>query len=85
LSSAGHGQHPQVASMEDEDSEMAKAIADSQTEEVARAPELQFPEASIQSILAAGFSRDQATQALRENHGDAQRALVTLLASSIQL
>ena len=48
-------------------------------------PPPSFPEESIQRILAAGFTRDEAIRGLQDNNGDVQKTLAILLARSIRL
>jgi DNA damage-inducible protein 1 len=77
--------------LEDEDKEMASVIAQSEQEyqnRTGQAPPISPPprppptysEDSIRQITSAGFSHQQAVDALRENNGDAQKALAMLLA-----
>ncbi len=77
----------QLASMKDEDASMAQAIAQSQNEPgpstSTRPQGPSFPEESIQRIVSAGFSREDAVQALREFNGDVQNALISLAAKSL--
>ncbi len=79
----------QLASMNDEDASMAEAIAQSKTESAgpststASQGPASFPEKSIQKIVSAGFSREDAVQALREFNGDVQNALISLAAKSL--
>lgn len=44
----------------------------------------QFPEAAIQQITSAGFSREQAVEELQQCNGNPELALTSLLAKSIQ-
>ena len=44
----------------------------------------QFPEAAIQQITSAGFSREQAVEELQQCNGNPDLALTSLLAKSIQ-
>ncbi len=74
--------------MEDEDAEMAQAISSSDkdtagpsTSNPSQGPT--FPEESIQRIMAAGFSREDALQALQQFKGDVQNALISLAAKSL--
>lgn len=43
-----------------------------------------FPEESIQRIVSAGFTRQQATEGLQEHNGDVQKVLASLFARSIR-
>jgi len=47
-------------------------------------PRPQFPEASIQRITSAGFTREQAVEELQQCNGNPDLALASLLAKSIQ-
>ena len=44
----------------------------------------QFPEESIQRLVSAGFSRSAAIEELQRSNGNAELALISLLAKSIQ-
>lgn len=76
--------HTQLASMADEDAEMAQAIAHSDQDTAG--PSTQgpsFPEKSIQKIMSAGFSREDTIQALQQFNGDVEKAMISLAAKSL--
>ena len=84
--------------MEDEDREMAAAVArsereyDRQRQQQSAVTSTEPPveegegkEESIQKIMEAGFSREQAVQELQLCNGNVELALASLLAKSIRL
>ena len=78
--------------MEDEDREMAATVARSEQEyehqreqqSAVASVELTVEEESIQKIMEAGFSREQAIQELQQCNGSVELALASLLAKSIR-
>ena len=78
--------------MEDEDSQMARAVAQSQndagpsTSALPQPPPASaspYPEEGIQRIISAGFPREKALQALQQFNGDVEQALLFLIARSL--
>lgn len=76
--------------MHDEDREMASVIAKSEQEykdtkgELPPSPPPQsFPELSIQSIVSAGFPRNEAISELQKFNGDVNKAMASLFAKSL--
>ena len=78
--------------MEDEDSQMAKAVAQSQNDsgpstsalpQPTSASASPFPEESVQKIISTGFTREKALQALQQFNGDVEQALLFLIARSL--
>lgn len=83
--------------LEDEDHEMASAIATSEKEYQQKTGEpppksprpnppssTSFPESSIQRVILAGFTREQAIQELQHFNGDVDKAIAALFAESMK-